>query len=681
MADNAQIEYGGEVMTRDEATTRLVATMLQRLPQSLWDQDPQTVQGQLYAVVAAELTTWLDAWSVTRNATLLQRAEGVDLDTLLEDYGIKRYNQRPDAYARQIARHVLFSPKGTLFGLQDLGQLCTDYLQLVARSGRQQPHYWISASHPLILRRTYWQLADHAGRMWYLTMGHNEMVLSRSPAPGANITPLPDGWAVDVPGTPDWLTWGTAPAYATGRGDVQPLRWFTARDVTQGLWYVTIDAGGTFGVSQTPPTGLGTTQPLELLDGHGGIWRVQVEPPSQALRPIELAQAAAAPTYWRMVDTDGEPCWLMVDDEVPAIRRGPPPWIDTTPTVEPLAWFLVTNILGTTRYAVVTPLEEFQLLEDQPAGNGTTDLPVLIDVHAHHWALRLEQTLITMALTPVIPEAPSTTIVTLLNPGYTGQYVVLTDATPQPWSVWIEHAELAVFDGLEVGLEDVTPEGEPYAWLRLTDLRRARHALRPDGVSALEVTQLQPDGQGTMQPTSLNDDDGTRWHVGVGLDGSAAISDTPPVIWDQAGTCLVLNDTNGGRWFWRMEPRSGELVTCDVLEPDTILYMPEGEVGSLRGVDIEGHALQMTPTTWGEVKVQHATQLDHPWSLPTIETPLRDPFNRDWLLRFGLRMCIAPTEQWLDDVPLSDAPIYVRDLEEAFTHVAAAGALMTFWVT
>lgn len=667
--------------SRTETIDRLTASMLGRLPQSLWDQDPASVQGQLYAAIAAELATWLETWTVARDSTLLQRAEGVDLDTLFRDYGIKRYNQRPDGYARQIARQVLWSPQGTLFSLQDVGQLLTDYAQLVARSGRLQPHYWIAAAHPLILRRTYWQLADAHGTVWYLMIAHDEALVSTSPAPGVNATPLPDGQAVDLPGTPDWETWGTAPAYATGRGDVQALRWFTARDAGQGLWYVTLTPGGDLALTQTPPAGPGTTARLELLDGNGGVWRVHVEASTQSLLFLEVSEAATAPTFWRLVDTDGVPCWLVVDDEVPAIRRTPPPWLDTTPALEPLAWVLVTNALGQTRYAVVTPLEEIQLLEDQPAGDGTTDLPVLIDVHGHHWALRLEQTLVTLALTPVIPDAPASTLVRLLDPGYSGQYVVLTDAAPQPWSVWIEHTELAVFDGLEVGLDDATPPAGPYAWLRLTDLRGARFALRPDSMTALEVTQVQPSGQGTATPTSLNADDGARWHVGIGLDGAVGISDAPPVIWDQAATCLILNDAAGVRWFWRVEPQTGELVCSDALEPDTIPYMREGEVGALHGITREGERLYMMPSRWGEAQVQHATDLDHPWSLPLEETPLRDPTTRDWLLRFGVDMSLAPEAQPPDDIPITDAPIYLRDLADALRQVQAGGALTTFWVS
>src|SRR5215813_14194720 len=96
-------------------TADTLARMLRRLPASLWDIDPSsaTLQRDIYKAIAEQLALWLENQAIARTMTLLLQAQGRDLDVLLADYGLQRYLQRPDAYARQIGEHILWHPTGT----------------------------------------------------------------------------------------------------------------------------------------------------------------------------------------------------------------------------------------------------------------------------------------------------------------------------------------------------------------------------------------------------------------------------------------------------------------------------------------------------------------------------------------------------------------------------------------
>ena len=657
--------------------------MLQRLPPSLWDQDPASVQGQLYAAVAAELTSWLEAWTVTRNCTLLQRAEGVDLDRLLTDYGIKRYNQRPDPFARQIARHVLFTPKETLFRLQDLAQLLTDYMQLVARSGRQQPHYWIAATHATVVSRTYWQLADSTGLVWYLTIAHEELVLSRSPAPGANSTPLPDGWTMAVPGAPAWETWGTAPAYAAARGDVITLSWFTVPDAGGGMQYVTLNRDGSFQLSpEGPPPGLGTTQRLELLDGDGQTWRVLAEPDEPSLLLFPLSPDTAPPSYWRLRDSTGTVWALFIADRVPAVSPIPPLWLDTTPGGTPLDWCVVQTVTGTVRYLTVTPSGTLALLLAEPGGSGTAQEPRLVDAAHHAWTLALEDNGRALRLDTLTPDLPTSTTWTLLDPQIVHQLLVLMDTLDHRWSLWIAHREIVLFDAVPTDVPDATPPGGPFAWWRLQALDGTRYAVRPDpDEGCLIVQDTTPAGRGTVEPTALGGVENALWHAGIAPDGSLGISDTPPVLWSDVETCLILNDPAGARWFWCYDDATGELVCSDVQEPEAIPWMAVGEVGALEGLTPHGAVRYALPATSGEALVSTGLQRDHPWALPMGAAPLINKDAEPYLLRVDDDDSLSFVPQPREDIPLSAPRIYVRDLYEALGHVQAGGSLTTYWVS
>jgi hypothetical protein len=321
------------VQTIEDAALVITQRMLRRLPASLWDQSLGTPQAQLYGSIALELARWLDAWALVRRCTLLQQADGIDLDVLLRDYGLMRFNRRPDAFARQIARQILWTPKGTLYSVQEVATLLTDAPQLCGRSGRLQPHWWVAMNQAVTMPRTYWQLGNALGEVWYLSFADNDICLSQYPPPGANSTPWPEGYT-PVPG-------GGPPYYAGGREDVITLFWLQVPDETGVLWYLTLGTDGSCAVSlDLPITGPGTHTPVQLLDGHGEVWGLQVDRATRSLLMEPLSTPPTTPSYWRLRDPNGLDWIMAVNRGALITQRAPAPlgWIDMTPGGAPLDW-------------------------------------------------------------------------------------------------------------------------------------------------------------------------------------------------------------------------------------------------------------------------------------------------------------------------------------------------------
>lgn len=682
------LPHGAQALTPEEGLARLTSSMLQRLPASLWDQDPASVQGQLYAAMAAELLTWLDAWEVTRDCTLLQRAEGIDLDTLLVDYALKRYNQRQDPYARQIARQVLFSPKETLFALQDVAQLLTDYPQLVARSGRNQPHYWIAATHNLHMPRTYWQLTDHAGTAWYLSLEGYEIIVTSFPASGANVTPLPDGTPVAPPPAGPWHTWGYDPAYATGRGDVETLHWFLVPDSTGAPWVITLNPGGALEVGGTVPAyGRGTTHPLRLLDGTATTWGLMVDEVTRSLVPVVLSEAEPVSSYWQLREPGGAVRYLAVEDrELWLVDTPPLGWADTTPGAQPLDWFTVTTpddgTPAQTAYAMLSVDGDLVVQPTQPTtGTGTAEVPIVVSRTGNTWRLDLcpdGHTLIGFRTVLVI-QTPD--VYPLLTAGATAETLALLDEGSQPWWLSIATGELAMQDSPEPLTTDVTPTGGPFRWWRLAQQDGTRLAVTPVSDPCLAVQSPAPAGTGTATPTRLGDASGAWWHTGIAPDGSIGVSDYPPLDFAQAATCLVLTDPAGVRWFWRMAPTTGELVCSRVQEPDTIPWMRQGEVTWLHIANPRGGRCYLLPDTGGEPMLREAPPITNPWGMDAEDALTYCRSGRPWLLALGEDESLAPTPLPMEDIPPDQPLIHVRDLYEALGHVEAAGTLTTLYVS
>lgn len=319
--------------TLDDAALVVTQRMLRRLPASLWDQSLGTPQAQLYGSIALELARWLEAWELVRRCTLLQQADGIDLDVLLRDYGLKRFNRRPDAYARQIARQILWTPKGTLYSVQEVATLLTDAPQLCGRSGRLQPHWWVALTHAIAMPRTYWQLGNALGEVWYLSLADNDICVSQYPPPGANTTPWPED-VTPIPG-------GGPPCYAGGREDVLTLFWLHVPDETGALWYLTLGTGGSLAVSlELSIVGPGTHAPLHLLDGQGEMWGLQVDRDTMSLVVAPLSTPPTTPSYWRLLDANAQEWILGIAQGTLLTQPAPAPlgWVDVTPGGVPINW-------------------------------------------------------------------------------------------------------------------------------------------------------------------------------------------------------------------------------------------------------------------------------------------------------------------------------------------------------
>jgi hypothetical protein len=320
--------------TLEARTLVLQQRMLRRLPASLWNtQDLDTTQAKLLGAIAHELATWFGEQDVVRTCTLLQEAGGIDLDFLLRDYGLKRYNQRPDALARQLARQILWTAKGTVYSMQEVARLLVDTLQLLGRSGRTQPHWWVAQHAPLTFARTYWQFCDVLGGTWYLYIGGNEIHVSQAPPAGANITPWQDGYTPTPNAGP--------PAFAQGWEDVQALDWVRVFDLAAMPWYIRVEPDGGLTITDTaPPSGRISTQPIQLLDGAGEAWGIQVDHLEPGIILVPLTTPQTNTTYWRLRDAGGA-VWI-VSLNAGAIHLSTPPaplgWQETTPGGQPLDW-------------------------------------------------------------------------------------------------------------------------------------------------------------------------------------------------------------------------------------------------------------------------------------------------------------------------------------------------------
>ena len=660
------------------AALDLQQRLLHRLPESLWDQSRLTPQGQLYGAIAQELARWLETWTIVRDSTLLQRASGVDLDLLLTDYRLKRYNHRSDAFAREIARLILGTPKGSLYSLQDLTQLLVDTPQLCARSGRWQPHWWTAITRPITMARTYWQLGDQLGKMWYVSLAQNEITISDLPPPGANTTPWPDGY-VPVPGGP--------PPFAGGNDDVMPVYWFHLEDETGALWYFHIGEGGEAAISlERPGPEPGTTEPMRLWDGQGEVWGVMVDRQDFSLRVIPFTSPLLNPTFWTVID-DLDQAWLLFMREgALTLARLPAPllWREMTPGGVPLAWWRITEEgAAAPRYAHVLHQQVIVVTETQPDGPGTTEELLLRDVEDQSlWRGDLDTTGRDLEMRPA-PEIPliSGDPIVMLDPGHIGQYVQLVDGADQTWYVWRTlGGGYAVGEGAPPHLVDATPPGGPYRWWRLEALDGSASAVWIEAGPCLKVGRPQPNGAGMDTPVALGDYDNVLWHDGITPDGALAGSNAAPLEFTQAPTCLILNDEDGRRWFWAVNPHTGSLIVSEVLGPRVIPWQPVGELGWIRAADPHGGPpWYLMATRTHAVKVRHAPMLAQPWGLDARECLLYDDTGRPWQLTIGADGGVKPLPLYYETIPAIQPTLYVRECAEALRHIEAGGSLTTLY--
>jgi hypothetical protein len=636
-----------------QATTDdMLARMLRRLPQSLWDTDPasNTLQRDLYQAMAAQCALWLEQREIARTMTLMREAEGVDLDVLLADYGLRRYLQRPDAYARQVGMQILWTAQGTLYSVAQLADLLFELPHATLRTGRSHQHVFVAATHPVTTPYSYWGLVSAEGLWYALTVDGGVPVISQRPPPGIDVSPGP-----------------------------HTLTWFTVQDALGAEWYVSIH-GDTLRVETTPPAGHGTREPFAVLDGLGQRWFFAMDLGSAALMTV-LDTGLAGFGFWDITAQNGTLYHLWIEAEVPMIATTAPGGAtNQTPGGGPLAWFTVLDDHATPWYVTVQDTTLF-LQSTTPGGLGTDVLPEFLDVTSQRWILSVHSgsaVVVATAVSPfnadlvvVAPEGPFATQVAF-------QAFQLVDSASVPWWLCIEADTLLLTATLPAGAADVTPAGGPYHWWRLYDLAGTLWYAWPSTMGILVVETASPGGSGTVPPQELGDANGVLWHVGVDPAGNFGLSDAPPIDLAGRATAICMTDALGGRWFWRVHGHV--LEWSSVLWPDTIDQSPWGELGWLQMLSTAGNVRYVFPTPLGDPTAAAGPPLTSPWGWKEpIE--LVDAAGTPW--QFDIlpddRVGILPGLP--DDIPLPSAALRLDEALEAFAHIQAAGSLVTLLVT
>jgi len=627
--------------TADEVLGR----MLRRLPPSLWDTDPAsaTVQRDLYAAMASQVAVWLEQREIARQCTLMLEAEGVDLDTLLEDYGLRRYLGLPDAYARQVGMHILWYPKGTLHSVQRLADLLFSTLpHATLRTGRSHEHVFVAATHPVTTPHSYWGLVSADGRWYALTIDAMVPTISERPPPGLDVSP-----------------------------GSHTLTWLTVQDETGADWIVSIH-DNTLRVDTTPPPGHGTTEPFTVLDGHGNRWHLQVQSGTQELVSI-LDTGLPGLGYWHIRAHTGTVYALWIAEQVPTIdTTAPGGSTDQTPGGVPLDWFTVEDGAGTPWYVTIQDATLF-LQATVPGGSGTATLAEFLDASGQRW---------------VLTAAGGTLVATAVNPLNANEVVVAPDAPFQAfqlldsagiaWWVFVDAHTLRLATTFPGGAQAVTPAGGPYRWWRLYDRTGALWYAWPSTLGELLATTTSPGGLGTAVPQTLGDRFGVLWHAGVNSMGEIGVSDAPPISYGGRSTAICLTDAAGGHWFWRIDAQV--LEWSPTLWPDSIDQSPWGALGWLQVRDTTGETRYVFPTPLGDPRSAPAPPIGSPWGWSQPFT-FYDTSGTPWHLEVRPEDDIGVASTLPDDLPLASDALSLSEALEAFAHVQAAGSLITLLVT
>jgi hypothetical protein len=595
MADVSLIRYGADLLSLSETQSAVVESMLRRLPASLWNVDAATPQRELLSAVAAQCALWLEQRSIARTMTLLLEAQASDLDVLLQDYGLRRYLQHPDPYARQIGMQILWTPKATLFAIAKLADLLfTDEAHTTLRTGRGETHIFVSQTNPISTPYSYWGMVSDEGLWYSVTIDAEVPVISPMPPPGLDLSPGP-----------------------------HTLHWFTALDASSGVWYVTIQ-GDTLVLSQTQPYGYGTTEPFAVLSGQGERWVLTVDALAQELVATHDAGTAAF-GYWRLLDYDtAAVLTLSIAGEVPLLQVGAPGGAaDQTPGGTPLAWFQVADELGNVWYVHA---EDDTLVVDtvSPGGVGANVPVVLADAALLRWQLGVQSGTGTLTAA-ALPGSEADLLV--LSPGHPFEALRLVDSTGEDWWLRIQAGVAGFAPSLPVGATNVTPAGGPYRWLRAFDLAGTRWYISPSTAGAIVAGATTPGGLGTAQPTTLGDSAGVQWHWGVTMGGAFAVSNTPALDYGGAGTTVCLNDARGRRWFWRIE--DGFVLHAPVQWPDSLDQSPWGELGWLLVPVLGGGTAYVYPQLNGRPTAAVGPPMTSPWGWRTPLT-LYDTHGVGW---------------------------------------------------
>jgi hypothetical protein len=630
-----------------EDTADLLQRMLRRLPGSLWNTDPDspTLQRELYHAFALQMAAWLEQREIVRTMTLLLEAQGVDLDVLLADYGLRRYLQRPDPYARQIGMNILWTPKGTLYSLARLADLLFDLPHVTMRTGRSQEHIFVAATHAVTTPYSYWGLVSDEGIWYAVTVDGEVPTISQRPPPGLDLSPGP-----------------------------HTLRWFTVQDELGATWYVSLH-GDTLQITTTPPQGYGTSEPFAVLDGQGQRWLLAVRSTDQCLVSV-LDTGLPGFSAWRLRDETGAVFSLWIEANVPTTGASAPGGsTDQTPGGAAVDWFAVPDEIGTRWYVTLAHDVLFTQLT-VPGGTGTTAEAAFLDVTGQRWVLTAHSgtaALITTAFTPLTADY------VVVAPASSFQAFQLLDSDAVPWWVSIDADTLFVTPLLPFGATDVTPVGGPFRWLRVYDAAGGRWYASPSTMGVLVLDTVTPGGRGTALPQQLGDRHAVLWHLSVDAAGNLATSDAVPIDYAGMATALCLTDERGARWFWRVH--GDVLEWSSVLWPDTLDQSPWGDLGWLQLENEEGHLRHVYPTPLGDPTCSLAPPLTSPWGWRAPVT-FRDLAGALWHLtaladdRIGLETGVVP-----DALHLPAPTLPLREALEAFSHIQAAGSNLTLLVT
>ena len=633
--------------SRDGAVTAdLLARMLRRLPRSLWDTDPTsvTLHRDLYHAFASQMALWLEQREIAQTMTLLLEAQGVDLDTLLQDYGLRRYLQRPDPIARQIGMQILWYPQGTFYSIDHLADLLFPFPHVTLRTGRNHQHVFVAENHPVTTPYSYWGLVSDEGLWYAVTVDGTVPTISQAPPPGLDLSPGP-----------------------------HTLRWFVVQDDLGASWYVTIH-GETLRLASTPPQGYGTTEPFAVLDGQGHRWRLAVRAGDTALEAV-LETGLAGFGTWQIRDSAGTVHALWIDAHVPTVGTSPPAGSsDQTPAGTPLDWFMVLDDHGHPWYV---SLEHLTLLVEptRPGGTGTETLAEFLDVTGQRWVLTAQHGAEVLVATAV---DPTTADLVVLEPEALFQAIQLRDSATTVWWLTIDAATLFVSPALPRGATDVTPAGGPFRWVRAYDLAGTLWYASVSTLGVLVLDTANPGGAGTAVPQQLGDLNGTLWHFGVDTAGNFAVSDAPALDFAGMATALCLTDTTGARWYWRVEGQV--LEWAPVLWPDTLDQSPWGDLGWLVVLNTDGARRYVSPTPRGDPMATAGPPVSSPWGWPDPVT-FRDAMGTQWHLTVLPDDRIGLHSEAPDDLPQPVPSLVLREALEAFAHIQAAGSALTLFVT
>lgn len=629
-------------------TAATLARMLRRLPPSLWDTDPAspTLQRDLYNAIASQCAIWLENREIARQATLLREAAGVDLDTLLADYSLKRYLQRPDAYARQIAMQILWTPKGTAFSIARLADLLFDQPHVTLRTGRGHVHVLLADTHAITTPYSYWGMLSEDGLWYALSVDGEVPTISQIAPPGLDVTP-------------------------GGR----PLHWFTVQDELSATWYITIVAD-TLVSSPTPPTwGTGTTAPVTLPDGTGTTWTLSADSHTQALVTTQAATnqpplTVLSPNHTfqalHLVDSDNVDWWFYIDADTLALTTTfPAGATDVTPAGGPFRWLRLTDLAGTFWYGSPTTLGTWFVDTAPPGGLGTALPHDLGDAQGVQWHWGID---------------PASTFATSDRPnidyGGFATAICLNDAAGLRWFWRVRAGKLEWSRVLWPNTIDQSPWGE-IGWLAMPTTTGIPVYVYP----ALQGFPIATDGPpmtsygGWRDPLTLVDNTGQFWTLQVAPAVGAA-----PEYW------RVTDEDDVAQALW-----------IDAEVPNVTLTPPIGGVDQLPAdpawpwltVLDEGAGLWYI-TVRDDTLI--TTDLSPTVAVSPILQLVQDGLNRFWSVQVerqtaSLRTLLAGpwrvgvVQDEGADIPLPAAPLNLREAMEAFGHVQSAGTVVTVLIT